>query len=220
MAFFIDTIFAAPTIDAIRDALAQEGLFEDGAKTASGAAKAVKSNLQARKGDAVVKRASDMVRETLEQNSDFQAAALPAKFARITFSRYTAGMSYGTHVDNAFINGVRTDLSFTLFLSDPDSYRGGELIIKRHDGDEAVKLPSGALYLYPSDTLHSVAPVEEGERLAAVGWVQSRVRLEEHRAVLFDLDRTLRQLPKTEDAEPLRLNLLRVRNSLLRLWAD
>lgn len=216
MAFFIDTLFDPPTLDALTDALANDALFEDGAATAAGSAKAVKSNLQARKEDGVVKHAAEMVKEILESNTDFQAAALPARFARILFSRYSPGMSYGTHVDAAFIDGVRTDLSFTLFLSDPEEYRGGELVIKRNDGDETVKLPRGALYLYPSDSLHFVAPVEEGVRLAAVGWVQSRVRSEEHRAVLFDLARALRL---AEDGD-LRLTLLRARNSLLRLWAE
>ncbi|MEM6369318.1 MAG: Fe2+-dependent dioxygenase [Myxococcota bacterium] len=220
MAYFIEDVLDLPTVEALTEALADEALYEDGAKTAAGSARAVKSNLQARPSEGVVRRAKQMVERALDANADFQAAALPARLSRLAFSRYTPGMRYGPHVDDAFIAGVRTDLSFTLFLSDPDGYEGGELVVQRHDGDEAVKLPPGSLYLYPSHSLHHVAPVERGVRLAAVGWVQSRVRAEEQRAVLFDLLRVLRQLPQSDESRETRLTLLRARNSLLRLWAD
>ncbi|MEO1335249.1 MAG: Fe2+-dependent dioxygenase, partial [Myxococcota bacterium] len=161
-----------------------------------------------------------LLEKALLKNADFKAVALPEKIVRLSFSRYTEGMRYGAHVDDAFIGGRRTDLSFTLFLSEPESYGGGELVIQRYDGDEQIKLPKGSLYLYPSDSLHYVAPVEFGTRLAAVGWVHSRVRMDEQRAVLFDLDRALRRLPRNDETHDIRLTLLRARNSLLRMWAD
>ena len=135
-------------------------------------------------------------------------------------NRYDEGMTYGAHVDDAFIGGTRTDLSFTLFLSHPDTYDGGELIVQRDDGDEAVKLPQGSLYLYPSDSIHYVAPVTRGSRLAAVGWIQSKVRQQEQRQILFDLSSALKQLPITEANHSARLKLLKVHNNLLRRWAD
>ncbi|MEO1302117.1 MAG: Fe2+-dependent dioxygenase [Myxococcota bacterium] len=220
MAFFIDDVLDRPTFEAIAETLRDERLFEDGRSTARGVAKSVKNNEQARSSDGVIRAALEMIEKALWSNADFQAAAIPEKIARITLSRYTEGMRYGEHVDEAFISGVRTDLSFTLFLSDPESYVGGELVIRRHDGDESVKLPSASLYLYPSNSLHSVSTVESGIRLAAVGWVRSRVRSDEQRAVLYDLHQALRQLPRDDATQGLRLNLLRARNSLLRMWAD
>ncbi|MEO1232488.1 MAG: Fe2+-dependent dioxygenase, partial [Myxococcota bacterium] len=197
MAFFIDNLLDPPTVNALVDTLADERLFEDGARTAAGAARAVKSNQQARSGDEVIRVAREIVEGALDKHAGFQAAAWPGKLARLSFSRYAPGMAYGPHVDDPFIHGLRTDLSFTLFLSDPESYEGGELVVQRHDGDEAVKLPSGSLYLYPSHSLHYVAPVAKGVRLAAVGWIQSRVRSQEHRAILFDLHQVLEGLPRT-----------------------
>ena len=147
-------------------------------------------------------------------------AALPQKFAKILISRYTPGMHYGAHIDDPVIAGTRTDLSFTLFLSDPESYQGGELILKKHDGDELVKLQKGALCLYPSTSLHHVAEVTSGTRLAAVGWVQSRVRLGDQREILFDLQKALNDIPDTPENHPARLSLLKAKSNLMRLWVD
>ncbi|MEM7675104.1 MAG: Fe2+-dependent dioxygenase [Myxococcota bacterium] len=220
MAFFIDDVLDTHMLDTIVEALQDERLFEDGASTAGGAARAVKNNEQARPTEDIVRGATKLLKKALLKNSDFKATALPKEIIRLSFSRYIKGMQYGAHVDDAFIGGLRTDLSFTLFLSEPDSYGGGELVIQRYDGDEKIKLPKGSLYLYPSDTLHRVAPVEFGTRLAAVGWVHSRVRADEQRTVLFDLDRALRKLPRNTETHETRLILLRSRNSLLRMWAD
>lgn len=220
MAFFIDNLLDPPTVDALVDTLEHEHLYEDGARTAAGSARAVKNNQQARPAEGVVQAALEIIEAALAKNPDFQAAAWPRKLARLSFNRYVPGMAYGAHVDDPFIRGLRTDLSFTLFLSDPEAYEGGELVVQRHDGDESVKLPRGSLYLYPSHSLHYVAPVEKGVRLAAVGWIQSRIRNDEHRAVLFDLYRVLEGLPKGEAGRELRLTLLRARNHVLRLWAD
>ena len=220
MQIFIDQILDQASLDAVVDALSNDSLFEDGKKTAGRTARKVKTNLQAKPSAPAVKGALKMLEKALLAHPVFCAAAMPAKFAKILFSRYTPGMCYGTHIDDPVIAGTRTDLSFTLFLSEPDSYEGGELILNKHDGDEPVKLPKGALSLYPSTSLHHVAEVTSGSRLAAVGWVQSRVRLAEHREILFDLHRALAELPDTEVNQAARLSLLKARSNIMRLWLE
>jgi PKHD-type hydroxylase len=220
MAIFIENVLDVHTLEAISDALATLALFEDGKKTAGKTAKKVKNNLQADTNNNLVKGAIYQVEKALFANQAFISAAQPLKCAKIVLNRYETGMGYGEHVDDAFIDGTRTDLSFTLFLSEPESYQGGELILKKADGDESVKLPRGSLYLYPSTSVHYVAPVTSGSRLAAVGWVQSRVRLEEHRMVLFNLVSALKQLPDNAENSNSRLTLLQVQSNLQRLWSD
>jgi len=220
MAIFVDNVLDVYTINAIIDVLNDKNVFEDGKKTAGRTAKQVKNNLQAKVDVPAIAGVKKMVENALLENSLFMDAAQPYKFAKVMFNRYEIGMTYGAHVDDPFIAGTRTDLSFTLFLSDPESYEGGELVIKRNDGDEAVKLPKGSLYLYPSTSLHYVAPVTSGERIAVVGWVQSRVRSEEHREILFDLASTLRNLPDSDDNKESRLLLLKTKSNLTRLWSD
>jgi PKHD-type hydroxylase len=129
------------------------------------------------------------VEQALLHHEVFVAAARPKRLVRLLISRYEPGMTYGTHVDDALMDGVRPDLSFTLFLSDPATYEGGALVIEDTYGERMVKLPAGELILYPSTTLHRVDPVTSGVRLAAVGWVRSYVRDPEHREILFDLRR-------------------------------
>lgn len=220
MALFIDDIIDIHTLNAITEVLDDKQLFENGKRTASGSAKSVKNNMQALNSGSV-SGALKLLEKALLENSALRNAAIPETFVKIMFNRYDSGMSYGAHVDEAFIAGARTDLSFTLFLSDPNSYEGGELVIKRDDGDEQVKLPKGSLYLYPSNTIHYVAPVTSGSRLSAVGWIQSKVRLQEQRQVLFDLSTALNALPSGSTAEhDTRLTLQNVRNNLLRMWAD
>jgi PKHD-type hydroxylase len=218
MAIFIEDVLDLHVVDAILDALSAEAVFVDGKKTAGRTAKKVKHNVQAQASS--VEGIRKMVEKHLLANRAFSRAAIPLKFAKVMFSKYEVGMNYGEHVDDAFIAKTRTDLSFTLFLSDPDSYEGGELVIKRHDGDEKVKLPKGSLYLYPSSALHYVAPVTSGVRIAAVGWVQSRVRLQDHREILFDVATALSSLKETQENAPTRLQLLKVQQNLMRLWAD
>lgn len=220
MAIFVENVLDVHSVDAIGDALADDRLFEDGKKTAGKTARSVKRNLQADPSSNVVKGAAKMVKKALLAHPVFKQAALPVKFAKIMFNRYDPGMAYGLHMDDAIIANTRTDLSFTLFLSTPDSYEGGELVLAKHDGNETVKLPKGSLYLYPSNKLHYVAPVSSGRRLAAVGWVQSRVRLTEHREILFDLYTALQQLPVNEQNRSARLKIIQAQNNILRLWAD
>lgn len=219
MATFIENVLDIHAINAITEALQDDSLFEDGKVSAGAAAKKVKNNVQGKMAGPV-QGVVKMIEQKLQENAVLRSAALPRKFAKIMVNRYDEGMTYGAHVDDAFIAGTRTDLSFTLFLSDPESYEGGELIVQRDDGDEAIKLPQGSLYLYPSDSIHYVAPVTRGSRLSVVGWIQSKVRSQEQRQILFDLSSALKQLPTAEANQQARLKLLKVHNNLLRRWAD
>jgi PKHD-type hydroxylase len=135
-------------------------------------------------------------------------------------SRFRPGMSYGTHVDAAIMDGQRTDLSFTLFLSDPDSYDGGELVLEENEGDTAIKLPAGGLVLYQTTSLHRVAEVTRGERLAIVGWIRSYIRSPEHREILFDLDQSVAALREIEVDRRVLDRIFKVRNHLTRMWAE
>jgi PKHD-type hydroxylase len=131
-------------------------------------------------------------------------------------------MQYGAHIDDALMNGHRTDLSFTIFLSPLDSYEGGALVIDETDGEKTFRLDAGDMLLYPSTTLHRVNPVKSGQRLAIVGWLQSHVRDRDRREMLFDLDRAIHQLRQNrhEDDEPALELLLKTRSNLLRRWAE
>jgi PKHD-type hydroxylase len=136
------------------------------------------------------------------------------------FSAYEPGMHYGSHVDDALMAGIRTDVSFTLFLSDPESYGGGELTIESASGEDAVKLAAGSLLAYPSTTLHHVAPVTRGTRLAAVGWARSFVRNGAQREMLFDLDTARRQL-FTREGKSAEYDLVsKSLANLLRMWVE
>ena len=199
--------------------LASESEFADGRATAGWAAKAVKNNLQMESGPRI-DTIRKIVRKALEANHLFNAFALPKTISRMLVSRYGPGMEYGRHVDDALMGGRRVDLSFTLFLSDPDRYEGGELVMEGVDGETEVKLPAGSAVVYPTAALHRVAPVVSGERLAVVGWVRSLVRRADQRDILFDLDRAARLLREQgAGAEALAL-VLKSKSNLLRQWAD
>jgi len=150
----------------------------------------------------------------------FRSAAQPAAIARILLNRHAMGMEYGSHVDAPFIDGVRTDLSFTLFLSEPDTYEGGSLVIDSAGTEDAVKPLAGTLVLYPSTCLHRVEKVTRGERLAAVGWVKSLIRSSDHRALAFELDRLAADFDTFGAPEDLQVRLVNLRNNLLRALSD
>jgi PKHD-type hydroxylase len=215
----IADLFDGEGLAVLQDGLADPGLFADGRTTAGWHAREVKHNLQARRGG-VVDEALAMIRRTLLKHEVFAIAAQPKAIPRLSISRYEPGMTFGTHVDDALMDGVRTDLSFTLFLSDPESYQGGALVIDDTYGEREVKLPAGELFLYPSTTLHRVAPVTDGVRLAAVGWVRSFVRDPNQREVLFDLETALRAVFARDGKSPLFDTLVKTRTNLLRMWAD
>ena len=161
-----------------------------------------------------------LVEQRLLANDLFVQSTYPQQFVRMLLSRYQPGMSYGTHIDEALINNQRTDISFTLFLSDPNQYKGGELVLEDSSGERSWKLDAGDLLLYPSTFLHRVNEVTEGERLVIVGWVTSRVREPNQREILFDMEQSLRQEFNQNGKTAQYDRLSRVRNNLLRQWLD
>ena len=214
----------ADVIDANEVAAARETLakvaFIDGRATAGWHAKLVKNNLQAASADAVVAKLKESLGARIVANPLFRLVARPKALTPLILSRYEPGMAYGSHVDDALMHGMRTDLSFTLFLSDPDTYTGGALVIETSGGEEDVKLPAGSLVAYPSNTLHRVAEVTKGARLAAVGWARSFIRDPAQRELLFDLD-TARQAIFQKDGKTAEFDLLsKTSANLLRMWAE
>lgn len=205
-------------LDAIREACAAAG-FASGSGTAGRAAGTVKNNLQAGDGPEV-RGALELVERRLRTAPLVRAAARPRDFARLTLSRYDPGMEYGRHVDNAFIAGRRTDLSFTLFLTGPDDYAGGELVLEDTTGERTWKLAAGDLLLYPSTTLHRVEPVTTGTRLVVVGWIRSRVREAERREILFDLEHATREEFDHHGKSDQYDRLSKTFNNLMRMWAN
>jgi PKHD-type hydroxylase len=207
------------TVDNIRATLATEdAAFTTGKSTAGWYAKDVKHNDQA-VGPAAL-AVMEQVKSALMANAVFVSAARPKSFVKTLVSRYRPGMHYGTHVDDALMGGIRTDMSFTLFLAETGSYDGGELIIESPEGETDIKLEPGSVVLYPTTSLHRVNEVTRGERLAVVGWVRSFIRSAEQRETLFDLDQVVAQL-KSQDAERSVMNpVMKVRNTLTRMWAE
>jgi PKHD-type hydroxylase len=203
----------------MRQALAAEAdAFTSGKATAGWYAKDVKHNDQSTGPAALA--AMDEVKAALMAHAVFVSAARPKTFVKMLVSRYGPSMHYGSHVDDALMGGVRTDLSFTLFLADPETYAGGELVIEGHDGDTEVKLPVGSLVLYPTTSLHHVKEVTMGERLAVVGWVRSFIRNAEQRETLFDLDQVVTSLRAAGANRAVMNPVIKVRNTLTRMWAE
>jgi PKHD-type hydroxylase len=198
----------------------------DGLATAGHQGARVKRNRQLAEGSPLALELGDMILGALERHPLFISAALPARVYPPMFNRYEGGEAFGNHVDNALrlIPGsaerLRTDLSATLFLSDPADYDGGELLIEDTYGAHAVKLPAGDLVLYPSSSLHRVEPVTRGTRLACFFWVQSMVRDEGQRNLLLDLDTSIQRLAHTDADEAARLQLTGCYHNLLRMWAQ
>jgi len=193
--------------------------FSDGAGTAGWAARLVKRNLQADASPAL-SAAGARIEEILLAHPVFVAATRPKHLIGPMLSRYEPGHAYGPHIDNAILAGSRADVSFTVFLSEPEAYDGGELVIATHSGEEAFKLAAGSVVTYPATTLHHVAAVSRGTRTAAVGWARSYVRAAERREILFDLDTALHALFEKNGKTP-ELDLLQKTSAnLLRMWAD
>lgn len=218
MQLVIANVVPAETVKRARKGLA-DARFESGSATAGWAAKLVKDNDQAVL-DAKATDLRDELVGLIEANTLFRMAARPRRIVNPMFSRYRGGQTYGTHVDNALMQGVRTDVSFTLFLGDPNGYDGGELVIETSAGEDAVKLAAGSMIVYPSTTLHRVEPVTRGERLVMVGWVRSYIRDAGRRELLFDLETAQRVLfdrhGKTAEHDLISKSLA----NLLRMWAE
>ncbi|WP_323761024.1 Fe2+-dependent dioxygenase [Maricaulis sp.] len=200
-------------------ALIGQGEFVDGGATAGRVARAVKSNEQLETG-ARVDTVRNEVRKALMAHAGFVSFARPKTLSRILVSRYRAGMAYGPHIDDALMGGRRADLSFTLFLSDPGSYDGGELVMDGPEGEIGIKLAAGDAVVYATSAIHQVAPVTQGERMAVVGWVRSLVRRADQREILFDLDQVSTRLFE-RDGKTRELDLvLKTKANLLRQWAE
>lgn len=202
--------------------IAHAARYRDGAETAGWHARAVKHNRQAEAAD--VAEAAAIVAEALNKHPVFRSAALPQRLSPILFNRYAEGMDYGPHVDDALMSAggarLRSDVSFTLFLDDPQSYEGGELVIESTGGEQPVKLAAGACVVYPATQLHRVAPVSRGQRHAAVGWVQSLVRDAAQREILFDLDTARRAVFEQHGKSETFDLLAKTYANLLRRWAE
>lgn len=221
----IASVLSAQELSAIRTRL-KDGAWDDGRLTAGYQSAQVKANLQLPQNDPAAREASDAVLRALERSPLFVSASLPHHVFPPLFNRYAPGMSFGNHVDNAVrqIPGtphrLRTDVSATLFLSAPEEYDGGELIVEDTFGTHSVKLAAGDMVVYPASSLHRVTPVTRGVREAAFFWVQSLVRDDGARTLLFELDSSIRDLT-SKDAD--RDSLVRLTNcyhNLLRRWAD
>ncbi len=200
--------------------------WADGRLTAGYRSAAVKSNLQVPQEDPAAQAASDIIVRALERNATFISASLPHHVFPPLFNRYQPGMAFGDHVDNAVrqIPGtphrLRTDLSATLFLSDPAEYDGGELIIDDLYGAHSVKLSAGDLVVYPASSLHRVQAVTRGVRDAAFFWIQSMVRDDGARTLLYDLDTSIRDLTSQGADGASLLRLTGCYHNLLRRWAQ
>ncbi len=200
--------------------------WADGRGSAGYLSAHVKRNRQLPDTHPLAKKLGEVILRALHANPMFIAAALPHKILPPLFNSYEGEQSYGRHVDGAIrpVSGtshrIRTDLSATLFLSDPDSYDGGELSIEDSFGPRSVKLPAGDLVLYPGTSVHSVAPVTRGRRLASFFWIQSMVREDAQRSLLFTLDKGIQQVATLEGGSAAATELASVYHNLLRRWAD
>jgi len=200
--------------------------WADGRVTAGHQSARAKDNMQLPEDSPAARRLGDMILRALEQNALFISAALPLRVFPPLFNRYQGGQKFGTHVDNAIrqVTGtphrIRTDLSATLFLCEPDEYDGGELVIEDTYGTHNVKLPAGHLILYPSTSLHQVRPVTRGARVASFFWIQSMVRDDAERTLLFDLDVAIQRITGELPGNPVNVQLTGVYHNLLRRWAD
>jgi len=202
--------------------------WADGRITAGYQSAKAKDNAQLPEDSPVARELGAIVLDALSRNSTFFSAALPRRIYPPLFNRYAGGQSFGFHVDNAVrydrsrggAEAVRTDLSATLFLSAPDEYDGGELVIEDTFGTQAVKLPAGHMVLYPGTSLHKVTPVTRGARVAAFFWIQSMVRDDARRRLMFEHDVATRLLTRDVADHPALVQLTGVYHNLLRQWAE
>lgn len=206
-------------LDTIHRKLAAAG-FVDGRATASGAAAEVKRNLQLDAESPVRKELAQIVGGALGRHPDFSALAFPQKVAIPTFARYEAGMEYGNHIDAPFLSGgtIRADLSITVFLSPPDTYDGGELVLDLTGTPVMVKLGAGDAYIYPTTYLHRVAPVTRGTRLVAVSWIQSHLPDERQRQIAVQLNSVKQVLERDPNRRTEADTLRGALSNLLRQW--
>jgi PKHD-type hydroxylase len=220
----IPGVLDAAQIKTCRDELANVE-WSDGRGSAGYMARQVKYNQQLPDDHPVGRKLAEIILLALKGNELFTAAALPLKLVPPLFNRYDQTQNYGRHVDGSIRplkNGlrIRTDLSATLFLSDPADYDGGELVVEDTYGPRSIKLAAGDMVLYPGTSVHGVSPVTRGQRLASFFWIQSMVREDQKRALLLELDRSIQKIARENPAQTAATDLAGVYHNLLRLWAD
>jgi PKHD-type hydroxylase len=219
-----DVLTAAQVADA--RAKLDAANWVNGRVTAGHQSAMVKNNQQLPEGHPLGRELGELIVGALQRSPLFIAAALPLHVFPPLFNRYAGGQAFGSHVDNAIrqVPGtphrIRTDLSCTLFLSNPDEYDGGELVVEDVYGVHSVKLPAGHMVLYPATSLHHVRPVMRGARVSAFFWIQSMVRDDGERSLLLDLDRSVRTLAAERPDHPVAVQLTAVYHNLLRKWAE
>jgi len=227
MLLHVPEVLDAEQVAHFRQRLAQ-ATWADGRVTAGYQSARAKDNAQLPEDDPVARELGGLILQALARNSTFFSAALPQRIYPPLFNRYGGGQSFGFHVDNAVrydrsrggAEPVRTDLSATLFLSAAADYDGGELVIEDTYGTHHVKLDAGDMVLYPGTSLHRVTPVTRGERLASFFWIQSMVREDGQRRLMFDLDVSIRRLTQDVPDHPALVQLTGVYHNLLRRWAS
>jgi PKHD-type hydroxylase len=194
--------------------------FEDGRATAGAFARELKNNLQVKRDAEAATKCAPLILAALKRNATFYNLALPHRIHGPIFNRYDVGMTYGSHVDNALMgDDIRSDVSATLFLSAPDTYDGGELILQEHQSERRIKLPPGAMVVYASTNVHRVEPVRRGSRIAAIFWIQSLVREESRREILYDLSVIMNGLRDRLDTAE-NAAIAAVYSNLMRQWAE
>ncbi len=215
----IADVLSSEEVARVREGLTDAPMV-DGKKTAGTEARKVKANRQANPADAGVQGLMRLVRRALDRNAVFQLYARPARLTGVRFNLYGEGEFYGPHLDEAMLDlgevRLRTDCSFTLFLSEPESYDGGELVIAGTEGERQLKPRAGALVVYATGAVHQVNPVTRGERLAAVGWVQSLIRRPDAREVMFDLGRARASMAQGDAC----LLVDKAIANLMRIWGE
>ena len=219
-----DILNAAEVIEARK--LLDEAEWVDGKVTAGYQSAKAKDNQQIAEGNPIAEKLGRMILSALGRNQLFIATALPNQIFPPLFNRYTGGQSFGTHVDNAIrqVAGtphrIRTDISATLFFASPEEYDGGELCVEDTYGVQRVKLPAGHMVLYPATSLHHVRPVTRGARICSFFWVQSMIRDDVRRSILFDLDLGIQRLNHETPNHPAAVHFTGVYHNLLRQWAE
>lgn len=222
----IPDLLTADQVEHCRRTLLERGRWEDGRATAGHLAIRAKRNLQLDASDPVAVELGNLILDALGANPVFVSATLPLKVLPPRFNRYEHGGEYGNHVDGAILtvpgttHRIRTDVSATLFFSAPEDYDGGELVIEDTYGTHEVKLPAGHIVLYPGTSLHRVKPVTRGVRLASFFWIQSLVKDDAQRALLFELDASIQQLSARLPDAPELERLAGVYHNLVRRWSD
>jgi PKHD-type hydroxylase len=225
MLLHIPAVFSPDEVSRIRTEL-EQAPWADGKVTAGYQSAKAKHNLQLPEDSPLAREISEAMLQRLWQNPLFMSAALPHKVFPPLFNCYTEGGSFGYHIDNAIRQvknspeRVRTDVSSTLFFSDPDSYDGGELVIQDTYGTQRVKFAAGDLVLYPATSLHKVEPVTRGARIASFFWIQSLVRDDGQRTLLYEMDQAIQQLTRDVPDHPSLVQLTGTYHNLLRRWSD